>query len=95
MGVTAAGAAGAGAVIAGPGVEVGTVPATGRSSTIRRSGLANVEAMASTLSPRSSTTRVMPMTVSATRMRRSILPSTASEYMRGPLTMWGVELRMS
>ncbi len=77
------------------GVEVGVEPDAWRNSTIRRLGLARVEEVGSTLSPRSSTMRVTPLAVSATRMRRSSLSSTVSEYMRGPLTTRGMELRMS
>src|ERR1017187_9025784 len=78
----------------GEDVDVGMEPGAWRNSTIRRLGLVRVEEVGSTLSPRSSTTRVTPLAVSATRMRRSSLSSTASEYIRGPL-MRGTELRMS
>src|ERR1039457_7177336 len=83
-----------GLVGAGVGVDVGTEPDAWRNSTIRRLGLARVEEVGSTLSPRSSTTRVTALAVSATRMRRSSLSLTVSEYKRGPLTR-GRELRMS
>src|ERR1039458_9035584 len=68
-----------GLVGAGVGVDVGTEPDAWRNSTIRRLGLARVEEVGSTLSPRSSTTRVTALAVSATRMRRSSLSLTVSE----------------
>src|ERR1700722_2218647 len=55
-------------VVAGAVVGVVTAPLP-RSSIIRRSGLDKTEAVATTASFKSSTTRVMPGAVSATRMR--------------------------